>query len=66
VLLSRGANASTTAPAAGSDEARNLDGNGVFVSREPAAGAGEPFDDQLLWLPMPLLASRMVAAGRLP
>ena len=66
VLVSAGANASTATPAPGSDEARNLDGNGVFVSREPAAGAGEPFDDQLLWLPMPLLASRMVAAGRLP
>lgn len=41
---------------------------GVFVSHPPApAGApGGEFDDQLVWIPVGLLYSRMIAAGILP
>lgn len=65
VLLSTGPNGAAT-PAAGSDEARNLDGDAVFVSRAPAAGSGETFDDLVRWVPIHLVVSRMVTAGRLP
>jgi prepilin-type N-terminal cleavage/methylation domain-containing protein len=65
VLLSLGADAAATPPA-GSDAARNLDGDAVFVHREPANDARNPFDDILLWVPVHLVASRLIAAGRLP
>jgi hypothetical protein len=65
VLLSPGQNAPAT-PKPGTDEARNLDGNAVFVSREAAMGEGNEFDDVLTWVPIPVLAGRLVAAGRLP
>lgn len=65
VLLSLGPNAHTL-PASPSDEARNLDGDAVFVSREAAEVAANPFDDLLHWVPVHLVASRLLAAGRLP
>ncbi|HSN19952.1 MAG TPA: prepilin-type N-terminal cleavage/methylation domain-containing protein [Usitatibacter sp.] len=65
VILSPGPDASA-APAAGSDEARNLDGDEVFVSREASIAPGDPFDDTLLWVPIHLLAHRLIVAGRLP
>jgi prepilin-type N-terminal cleavage/methylation domain-containing protein len=65
VLLSAGPNA-TAAPAAGTDESRNLDGNGVFVSRDPSAARGDEFDDTLAWVPVTVLVGRLVSAGRLP
>ena len=65
VLMSAGPNA-TAAPAAGTDEWRNLDGNGVFVSRDPSAARGDEFDDILAWVPVNVLAGRLVSAGRLP
>jgi prepilin-type N-terminal cleavage/methylation domain-containing protein len=65
VLLSAGANASS-APLAGGDEARNLAGDGTFVDHEPAADAGNPFDDLLEWSPVHLVVHRMITAGRLP
>jgi hypothetical protein len=54
--------------ASGASEARNLDGNGLFVSRppEPATAAGGEFDDLVAWIPVGLLYGRMVAAGVLP
>jgi prepilin-type N-terminal cleavage/methylation domain-containing protein len=61
VLLSLGANAPEE-PAPASDEARNVDGDGVFVSRE----ASIAFDDIVLWVPVHLVTSRLLAAGRLP
>ena len=65
VLLSPGLNAALGA-APGSDEARNLDGDAVFVSREAATGPGGEFDDLLQWVTIHLLIHRMVSAGRLP
>ena len=61
VVLSLGANAPEIPPAA-SDEARNLDGDGVFVFHEASSG----FDDVLTWVPVHLVTSRLLAAGRLP
>jgi prepilin-type N-terminal cleavage/methylation domain-containing protein len=66
VVLSLGPNASTTVPAAGSDEARNLDGNAVFVSHEVSAAEGNEYDDIVTWMPVNLVITRLVAAGRLP
>lgn len=65
VLLSLGLNAGQ-APRPGSDEARNLDGDAVFVSHEPSAVAGREFDDSLQWGAIHLVINRMVLAGRLP
>jgi prepilin-type N-terminal cleavage/methylation domain-containing protein len=65
VLLSLGPNASATPPA-GSDEARNVDGDAVFVYREASGVAGREYDDQLQWVPIHLVVNRMVLAGRLP
>lgn len=65
VLVCTGANGERV-PAAASDEARNLDGNGVFVAREPGVDAGGEFDDVVTWVSLPALAHRMLAAGRLP
>ncbi len=53
----------------GLNEARNLDLNALFVYRPPdPAGAlpGGEFDDQMVWLPVGVLYSRMIAAGVLP
>jgi prepilin-type N-terminal cleavage/methylation domain-containing protein len=61
VLLSTGANGAL-APAPGSDEARNLDGDAVFVARE----AGPDFDDVLHWGAIHLVVNRLLLAGRLP
>lgn len=65
VVLSPGPDASA-APLPGSDAARNLDGDGVFVWHEPRDAPGNAFDDVLTWVPVNVLAARMVAAGRLP
>ncbi|HET9651859.1 MAG TPA: prepilin-type N-terminal cleavage/methylation domain-containing protein, partial [Usitatibacter sp.] len=65
VVFSLGPNG-VNEPAPGSDEARNLDGDAVFVHREPSAAAGREFDDQLLWVPIHLVVNRLMAAGRLP
>ena len=65
VLVSLGPNAARN-PAPGTDESRNLDGDGVFVSHEISAVPGNEFDDFLTWVPVNVLAGRMIAAGRLP
>jgi prepilin-type N-terminal cleavage/methylation domain-containing protein len=62
VLLSLGPNAAT-APPADSDEARNVDGDAAFVSREAVQGG---FDDLVDWGSIHLVIARLVAAGRLP
>ncbi|MDQ3027423.1 MAG: type II secretion system GspH family protein [Pseudomonadota bacterium] len=61
VLLSTGANGALEPPP-GTDEAKNLDGDASFVSRE----AGTDFDDLLHWGAIHLVINRMVVAGRLP
>jgi prepilin-type N-terminal cleavage/methylation domain-containing protein len=53
------------------DEAQNPNTRGgsadrIFVSRIRGAGAGGEFDDQVIWIAMPALVARMVAAGQLP
>jgi prepilin-type N-terminal cleavage/methylation domain-containing protein len=65
VLLSLGPNAGV-APVVGSDEARNQSGDPVFVYHETMAAGNATFDDVVQWVPVHLLASRMLAAGRLP
>lgn len=65
VLLAPGPNAPLV-PIPGSDEARNLDGDGVFVSREPSSATGREFDDLVQWAAIHLVIHRMVSAGRLP
>ncbi|MEO7743999.1 MAG: type II secretion system protein [Usitatibacter sp.] len=65
VLLSAGPNAAE-APRPGSDEARNLDGDGVFVSREISNVPGREFDDVVQWGAIHLVINRMILAGRLP
>jgi prepilin-type N-terminal cleavage/methylation domain-containing protein len=65
VLLSLGPNA-VDDPAPASDEARNLDGDAVFIFREASVGNANAFDDILYWVPVHLVASRLLAAGRLP
>lgn len=63
VLASTGPHA---LPARGPDEAANLDTDGVFIAHPPTATAANPFDDLVTWVPATILASRMIAAGRLP
>jgi prepilin-type N-terminal cleavage/methylation domain-containing protein len=52
----------------GNNEARNLDGNQLFVSRrpDPQGAAGGEFDDMLVWIPVGQLYGRMISAGILP
>jgi prepilin-type N-terminal cleavage/methylation domain-containing protein len=64
VLLSLGPNA-VDSPAPASDEARNIDGDAVFVFHDAQSGQNG-FDDQLYWVPVHLVAGRLLAAGRLP
>ncbi len=65
VLLSLGPNAAT-APTPGSDEARNLAGDPVFVHRDPSVGGENAFDDLVHWVPIHLVVNRLIVAGRLP
>ena len=65
VVFSAGPNAASDPPPA-SDEARNLDGDIVFVHREASTAPGVEFDDVLLWTPIHLVVNRLLAAGRLP
>jgi type II secretory pathway pseudopilin PulG len=73
VVFSTGKNYITAATAAAAaaagrtDEAANLNGDGVFVWHTPVgSGEANAFDDQILWLPAPLLYSKLIAAGVLP
>ena len=65
VLVSLGPNA-PIAPGNGSDEAKNLDGDAVFVSHDISAAPGNEFDDYVTWVTINLVVSRLVTAGRLP
>ena len=65
VLLSLGPDAPLV-PAPGSDEARNLAGDGTFVMHEASEDRAAPFDDLVQWAPVHLVVHRLLAAGRLP
>ena len=62
-------NALADGSATNADEDANAVASVTFVTRPPTAApaaAGGEFDDQLAWLPLPLLLGRMVQASRLP
>jgi len=62
------ANAIEATAAASIDEGTNNDAFAAFVSRTPSPSGSSDgeFDDQLTWIPVGLLYSRLIAAGRLP
>jgi prepilin-type N-terminal cleavage/methylation domain-containing protein len=66
VVFSTGKNTATGGT--GTNEARNLDDNALFVSRnpDPSGAAGGEFDDVLVWIPVGLLYGKLIAAGVLP
>lgn len=69
VVWSAGPNAQSGGLSA--DEAQNPNPNGgsadrIFVSRLRGTTSAGEFDDQLTWIAMPILVSRLVAAGQLP
>jgi prepilin-type N-terminal cleavage/methylation domain-containing protein len=67
LVFSTGKNGATGG-GTGSNEARNLDNNALFVSRppDPAGAAGGEFDDQMTWITAGELYARLIAAGLLP
>lgn len=72
IVFSTGKNGATSTPAAGSDEAANLDGAGsadpvfVYHTPQPTGATGGEFDDQFTWITVGELVGRLVTAGRLP
>lgn len=66
VIFSTGKNGATGGT--GTNEARNLDSNALFVSRtpDPETATGGEFDDQMLWISVGTLYSKLIAAGVLP
>ena len=67
IVFSTGKNTSTGG-GTGTNEARNVNSNRLFVFRppDPSTAAGGEFDDQMIWIPVGLLYGRMIAAGVLP
>ena len=55
----------TQVAGAAGDEAENADNDGIFVSHTPTPTPAE-FDDLVVWTPLAITLSRMVAAGKLP
>ena len=66
IVFSTGKNSATGGT--GTNEARNLDNNALFVTRppDPVGAAGGEFDDQLTWITAGELYGRLIAAGLLP
>jgi len=66
IVFSTGKNGATGGT--GTNEARNLDNNALFVSRtpDPAGATGGEFDDQMLWITVGELYGKLIAAGLLP
>jgi prepilin-type N-terminal cleavage/methylation domain-containing protein len=67
IIFSMGKNGAL-APAAGTDEARNVDADPVFVFH-PRTDASFPtgeFDDQFIWITVGELYGKLIAAGVLP
>ncbi len=70
VIWSVGANGGSPTSGVG-DESENPNPKGgsfdrIFVSRPRSPGAAVEFDDIVVWIPLPLLISRLVAVGHLP
>lgn len=66
IVFSTGKNGATGGT--GTNEARNLDNNALFVSRppDPASASGGEFDDQMTWITAGELYGKLIAAGQLP
>jgi type II secretory pathway pseudopilin PulG len=69
VVWSVGSNAAEGGASA--DEAQNPNPKGgsadrIFISRVRNSVSGTEFDDIVWWIPMPVLVTRMIAAGQLP
>lgn len=66
IIFSVGKNGATGGT--GTNEARNLDANALFVSRtpDPDGATGGEFDDQVLWISVGTLYSKLITAGVLP
>ncbi len=66
IVFSTGKNGATGGT--GTNEARNLDSNALFVSRvpDPIGAAGGEFDDQMQWISVGELYGKLIAAGVLP
>ncbi len=66
IVFSTGKNFATGG--GGTNEARNLDNNPLFVDRppDPPGATGGEFDDMMVWIPVGLLYGRLIAAGILP
>ena len=66
IIFSTGKNGATGGT--GTNEARNLDNNQLFVSKtpDPPGAVGGEFDDQMVWITAGELYSKLIAAGRLP
>ena len=67
IVFSTGKNGAF-ASAYGPDEAANLNGDAVFVSRTPSGSdaANGAYDDIMLWVPVGVLYGRLISAGVLP
>ena len=65
VILSLGENGDV-APVVGVDQLENTNGNALFVSKDFAANAVNPYDDLVTWVSANIIMNRMVTAGRLP
>ena len=66
IVYSTGKNGTTGGT--GTNEARNLDNNALFVSRPPDAlqAVGGEFDDQMTWIAVGEFYGKLIAAGVLP
>jgi len=68
IIFSTGKNGATGGT--GTNEARNLDNNQLFVHRPPdppnAPSGGGEFDDQMAWIPIGVLYGKLISAGVLP
>jgi type II secretory pathway pseudopilin PulG len=67
IVFSTGKNGSIAA-GQGPDETANTDGDRVFVSRLPGTieTGGGAYDDIMVWVPVGVLYSKLIAAGVLP
>jgi len=72
LILSPGKNGVGNTAAPGTDEIQNGNtagtNNAVFISHTPTptGAANGEFDDQVLWIPIGMLYSKLIAAGVLP